>query len=92
VPEPGSIVGELRGKAELVAEIVIVGPDSIVNIAAVVKPDRGTFRATGLRPGRYRVTLNGAGGASLRTQPAFASVAVSAGEGARADFEIAGTW
>ncbi len=82
----------LRGQAALVAELVIAGPDNITRIAARVTPDRGTYRATGLAPGTYRVTPMGAKGATLRTAPGFATVKLAAGNGARIDFQVVGAW
>lgn len=89
-PPAGTIAGVLRGEVALVAEIVVAGPDNITAIAARRAPDRGTFRASGLAPGTYRVTPMGPKGATLRSSPAFATVTLGADQGARADFEIAG--
>ena len=91
-PAAGTIAGVLRGHTELVAEIAIAGPDNITRIAARVTPDRGTFRATGLAPGTYRITPMGAKGATLRAMPRFATVKLAPGSGARADFQVVGTW
>jgi len=91
-PAAGTIAGVLRGQAELVAEIAIAGPDNITRIAARVTPDRGTFRATGLAPGTYRITPMGAKGATLRVTPRFATVKLAPGSGARADFQVVGAW
>jgi hypothetical protein len=91
-PAAGTIAGVLRGQAALVGEVVIAGPDNITRVAARVTPDRGTFRATGLVPGTYRVTPMGAKGATLRATPGFATVKLAPGTGARADFHVVGAW
>ena len=91
-PAAGTIAGVLRGLPALVAELVVAGPDNITRIAVRVTPDRGTFRATGLAPGTYRVTPMGAKGATLRTVPGFATVKLAAVSGARVDFQVVGAW
>jgi hypothetical protein len=91
-PPAGTIAGLLRGQAALVSEIVVAGPDNITRVAARITPDRGTFRATGLTPGTYRVTPMGAKGATLRTSPGYATVTIAPGSGARADFQVVGAW
>ena len=91
-PAAGTIAGVLRGQEALVAEVVIAGPDNITRIASRVAPARGTFHATGLAPGTYRVTPMGAKGTTLRAIPGFATVKLVPGSGARADFQIVGAW
>jgi hypothetical protein len=94
-PAPGaSIVGEITGRADLVEEVVILGPDSLLKQFARVKPARegGTarFLASSVPPGGYFVVPMGKRGASLASRPGMSKVQVTAGSGARADFAITG--
>ncbi|RMG45596.1 MAG: carboxypeptidase regulatory-like domain-containing protein [Acidobacteria bacterium] len=91
----GKIEGSLRGRVELAAEVVLVGPDDILREWARLAPDpagpgRAGFRAEGLPPGRYRVMIFGPGGASLDVRPEVADVRVGPGETVRLRFEVRG--
>lgn len=72
---------------------MISGPDNILAVRARVRPETidgvTVFRASGLPAGRYRVTVMGAGGASLDTRPDVGAVTLD-GTGVRLDFRIAG--
>ena len=93
-PAGATIEGQLGGRAELVAEIVILGPDSALKQFSRVKPivegGTGSYQVSGVPPGRYHVMPMGKGGASLKSRPAIVTVSVTSGAGARADFTIEG--
>ncbi len=93
IPPAGTVLGQLRGPgAGNVAQVMVAGPDSVLAIAAVAKPDKGVYRVDGLKPGRYRVTPMGAGGASLPSAPPFVTITIGAEDGVRVDFEIGAGW
>ena len=57
--------------------VVLRGPNNILHEAQRVKPKSdGTWRASGLQPGRYRVQLDGGGDSVLVTDPPFLVVDV----------------
>ncbi|UCF67645.1 MAG: hypothetical protein JSV80_18105 [Acidobacteriota bacterium] len=91
---PAAIVGRITGQNGLVEQVLIVGPNSILEERARLRPqtDNGTsyFSFGELPEGRYRVMLFGRSGASLSTRPRIAEVSVDASTGARADFEVLG--
>jgi len=91
----GTIAGRLDGKAELVEQLVVLGPDSVITERARAHPETRNgatqFRIVGLQPGHYRIVPMGKGGTSLSARPRFASVQLSAEAGVRADFTIDGT-
>ena len=91
----GTIAGRLDGKAELVEQVVVLGPDSVITERARAHPETRNgatqFRIVGLQPGHYRIVPMGKGGTSLLARPRFASVQLSAEAGVRADFTIDGT-
>jgi hypothetical protein len=82
----------ITGEVDLVAEIVILGPDSVLTEYRRIAPERlegrAVFRLGGVPAGTYRVLPMGRDGASLLARPAFQSVGVTAEAGGRADFEI----
>jgi hypothetical protein len=90
----GTIAGTITGRLDLVEEVVVLGPDSLLRQFARVKlttsAGRASFQVGSVPPGRYAVTPMGARGASLSARPAAARVIVTAEVGARADFEIVG--
>jgi hypothetical protein len=98
----GSIAGRITGRLDLVSEVVVLGPDSLMKQFARVKVAASggtptplgagvaTFDLGSVPPGRYVVTPMGVGGASLSARPSAARVVVTAEAGARADFEILG--
>ncbi len=94
---PGGVIeGEVRGRADLVTELVALGPDNILKERARVAPEQsaGTviYRFKELPAGRYRIQPVGADGASLASSPAFADVQVTQDAGERVDFRIKGRW
>lgn len=88
----GTISGVLRGRVDLVGEIVILGPDSLVKEAARLRPDTkdaaATFLGKGLPAGRYRVVPMGKGGAGLACRPPYAAVTIGPDAGARVEFTV----
>jgi hypothetical protein len=69
--------------------VVILGPDDLFREAARIVPRAdGSWSATGLAPGRYRVQLDGGPDRVLATRPAFVTLDVSA-DGAAIAPEIA---
>lgn len=97
LPDPlpgGTIAGVIDGAPEAVSEVVLAGPDSILNVQARAIPrtiaGRAVYRADGLPPGRYRVTPMGRAGGSVRAQPPMITVTITATAGARADFVVRG--
>jgi hypothetical protein len=73
---------QLRGKidgpaAGEVVAVVLLGPNNILREAQRTKPDSdGTWRASGLTPGRYRIQLDGGGDRFLVTDPPFLMVEI----------------
>ena len=62
--------GRIGGNVALVRDIVLLGPDNILNEAARVQPDAaGRWGVDGLRPGRYRILLDGGGDRVLVAEP-----------------------
>ncbi|MDH3285408.1 MAG: hypothetical protein OEQ13_11750, partial [Acidobacteriota bacterium] len=91
--EPGrTLRGVLTGRVALVAEIVVLGPDSILSELARVSPrsEGGVtlFVLENVPPGSYRLIPMGERGSSLAARPPMAVVAVEEERGGRADFEI----
>jgi hypothetical protein len=86
MPRGGSITGTITGQLALVAEVVILGPDSLLKQFARVKvaPSSGSasFTIENVPPGRYAVTPMGVHNASLSARPATVRVVVS-GDAAR---------
>jgi hypothetical protein len=66
--------------------VVLLGPNNLLREAARVVPEPdGSWRASGLAPGRYRIQLDGGGGRVLVSEPSFAVVDVGeAGAGIEA--------
>jgi hypothetical protein len=83
-PQPGSasaalVQGTLEGPAyrEVVA-VVLLGPDNLLREAARVRPALdGTWWASGLVPGTYRVQLDSGGTRVVLSEPPFQTVLVS---------------
>ena len=77
----GEVEGRVTGPAATGAvSVVLLGPDNILREARRVVPDHeGSWEARGLRPGRYRVLLDGGGKRVLVTRPPFLLVIVEAG-------------
>lgn len=78
-------LGELQGlvtgaEAEQVVAVILLGPDNILREAkrVVPRPD-GSWEALDLKPGRYRVVLDGGGKHVLITEPSFRTVEIVAG-------------
>jgi hypothetical protein len=71
-PEPqvrGRILGE---HVSAVVAVLLLGPNNILNEAARVIPKSdGSWSASGLKPGRYRIQLDGGGRRVLVSEPSF---------------------
>ncbi len=90
---PGELVVELTGRVALVAEVVILGPNSVLAEHSRLAPERidegrALLRVKELAPGSYRVVPMGPGGSSLASSPSFAGITIEEGQGARASFTI----
>lgn len=94
--EGGGITGTITGRIELVAEVVLIGPNHISRVHSRIQPQRQgaalVFEAKGLPPGRYRVIPMGPKGASLASVPSIGDVTVSADRGAKIEFKILASW
>lgn len=94
--EGGGITGTITGRIELVAEVVLIGPNHISRVHSRIQPQRQgaalVFEAKGLPPGRYRVIPMGPKGASLAAVPSIGDVTVSADRGAKIEFKILASW
>lgn len=93
--DPGVLRVDLEGRAELVDEVVLMGPDDMWTERARVEPrsyeDRrraAVFRE--LPPGRYVVVVMGRDGSSVAARPSPARVDVPDGEGARVEVRVIG--
>jgi hypothetical protein len=84
-PEPIEAAHQVQGRIEgpaagRVESVVLFGPDNILREAARVRPaSGGRWHVDDLSPGRYRVQLDGGGGAVLVTEPRFLLLTVSPG-------------
>jgi len=80
-PEPSTLRyqlhGKLTGAVGLVREVVLLGPDNILEEAARLQPDEeGRWGIERLAPGRYRVQVDGGGGRVLVADPRLVLVEV----------------
>lgn len=74
----GRIVGMEIGQ---VRAVVLLGPNSLLLEAARVTPGGdGSWTASGLAPGRYRILLDGGGNSVLVTEPPFLQLQLAAGQ------------
>jgi hypothetical protein len=92
-PQAGQIAIEIEDKSRWAAELVVLGPDSLLKEAwrQVFSPSETTCVAiTGLAPGRYRVVLMGPSGRSLATEPEFAAIALTPFEAPLLRFTVRG--
>jgi hypothetical protein len=84
-PAAGPDLGELEGRltgpaASAVVAVVLLGPNNITREAKRIEPAAdGSWLATDLETGRYRVVLDGGGGRVLASEPAFRQSRVVAG-------------
>ena len=84
--------GRLTGRRDLVAAIVMFGPDSIVREQARTAPDaEGVWELAAPAAGVYRIVPIGVGGRPLLARPNFHTLSVPAGIGPSYDFDILGT-
>jgi hypothetical protein len=71
-PDPqvrGRIIGE---HVSAVVAVLLLGPNNILSEAARVAPKNdGSWSASGLKPGRYRIQLDGGGGRVLVSEPPY---------------------
>ena len=85
----GTISGTIANPRAVPLEVVVLGPDSLLREAARVSvASGGAWRAEGLLPGRYRVVLQGPGGAPVAAEPPFRTVVLTAEHGAWAEFML----
>jgi hypothetical protein len=72
--------GRIEGTGlEAVVAVLLLGPNNMLREAARIPPARdGSWSASGLQPGRYRVQLDGGGRRVLVTDPAFLLVDIEA--------------
>jgi hypothetical protein len=92
-PQAGQIAIEIEDKNRWAAELVVLGPDSLLNEAwrQVFSPSETTCVAiTDLAPGRYRVVLMGPSGRSLATEPEFAAIALTPDQAPLLRFTVRG--
>ena len=93
-PEPYSVRIVLKGRVDLVAEVILLGPDSLFreHSRRLLRDVSGEVRIEKkkLPPGRYRVQPMGAGGRTLDVRPPFAAFEAGSTAGATVTFEIFG--
>lgn len=87
---PRDLVVTLAGRAELVAEIDVRGPDNRMrSFGRFARPDGATsIRVPDLPPGRYTIVAMGAAGASLATVPELADIEKTDNRTARAEIRV----
>ncbi len=88
---PGEIRGRITGEVALVKSVVFYGPNSISkeHMRVAPAPD-GTYSAPIPPPGRYRILLDGAGGAQLSYTPPYWHIEIAVDGLAGIDFHVAG--
>ena len=84
-PEANSISGLIAGDASVVRAVLLHGPDNVIREAARVVPHEGRWVARDLRPGRYRVQLDGGNDRVLVSDPAYQLIELAEGESVTAD-------
>jgi len=81
-PEPAKPPAQVRGKItgddlSVVVAVVLLGPNNMLREAARVTPENdGSWSASGLTAGKYRVQLDGGGRRVLVTDPPFLLIEV----------------
>ncbi len=87
---PRDLVVTFAGRAELVAEIDVRGPDNrLRSFGRFARPDGATaIRVPDLPPGRYTIVAMGAAGASLATVPELADIEKTDDRMARAEIRV----
>jgi hypothetical protein len=90
-PATGPLRGRITGDLGLVEAVVFYGPEAILKEHARIRPaGDGSFEIPEPPPGRYRVVVEGFGGAQVRCSPAMRLAMVGEGPVQALDFEVSG--
>lgn len=90
-PTSLAVHGRIEGQRDLVAAVVLYGPQSILHEQARVRPGSdGSFTFATLPEGRYRVVVEGVEGRQLRCSPPARWIQVGKGPVPPLDFKVDG--
>lgn len=91
VSPPEALEGRIEGDLEVVEAVVFFGPDAVLREHARIRPEAdGSFSLPRPPDGRYRVVVQGQGGAQLRCSPPVRFAVVGQEPLPALDFKVEG--